>query len=158
MKIIDVGDRLWAMGYWVFPFFYFPIASRLFAYCLNPIAPAYPQAPIASNIISVMSLTSIFSVTSRVNRLSSNIGDAIGAGSNQHLSPDLDSLFQSEVGEPFPLGSFHPNPASSPSATETILTGNPASPSALNQISSLIPLGARQICHYADPGNRGHDK
>src|SRR3990172_7625746 len=48
------------------------------------------------------------------------ICDAIWTGSNQHLSPDINGLFQSKIGESFPLGSFHPDPASTSSATETV--------------------------------------
>src|SRR3989304_10420997 len=47
------------------------------------------------------------------------IRNAVGAGGNQHLGSDLDGLLQSEIGEPFPLGGFHPDSAPTPPPTKT---------------------------------------
>src|SRR3989304_5507277 len=48
------------------------------------------------------------------------IRNAVGAGGNQHLGSDLDGLLQSEIGEPFPPGSLHPDSAATAAATETV--------------------------------------
>ena len=48
------------------------------------------------------------------------MGDAIGAGSRQDLSPDPYSLFYSEVGESFTSGRFHPNPAAPAAAAKAV--------------------------------------
>ena len=47
-------------------------------------------------------------------------GDAIGAGGNQLLSAEPDSLFYSEVGEALMLFCFRPDPAASHAATEAL--------------------------------------
>ena len=67
-----------------------------------------------------MSLTSIFSTASRVNLLSSKLVMQYGQAVTSTSAPTSDGLFQSQVGESFSLGRFHPDPATASAATEAV--------------------------------------
>src|SRR3990172_4853937 len=71
------------------------------------------------NLRDVLDLYDVGAIQDRPGIL--EIGDAIGAGSDELLGSQPNGLFHSNVGESFGHWRFKPDPASSHSTTETVL-------------------------------------